>query len=99
MDGSKLRSVKRSERETVVTLRLPRELHDRLKEAGGERGLTAQIRDRLEASFAGTPPSADDPKTAELLQAVASVARFGKQKIGRWHENPYAFAILKAAVD
>src|SRR5437868_3598585 len=43
---------RQAEREIVVTLRLPRELHARLKELGGERGLTAQIRQRLEASFA-----------------------------------------------
>ena len=60
---------KRSERETVVTLRLPKELHERLKEAGGERGLTAQIRDRLDASLA-VEEACDDPVFADLMRAM-----------------------------
>jgi hypothetical protein len=63
---------KRSDRETVVTLRLPRELHERLKNEAGERGLTAEVRRRLEASFTETPPAvAADLKVREATAAIA----------------------------
>ena len=60
---------KRSERETVVTLRLPKELHERLKKVSGERGLTAQIRDRLDASL--VVEEAGGTLFADLIHAIA----------------------------
>jgi Antitoxin FitA-like, ribbon-helix-helix len=47
---------RRSERHWVVYLRLPEELHHRLKEAATAHGwsLTAEIINRLEASFGPT---------------------------------------------
>jgi hypothetical protein len=68
-------ATRRSDRETVVTLRLPKELHERLQKAGGEgRGLTAQIRDRLEASFSDAPPAARDPLFDDVLAALGHAA-------------------------
>ena len=54
-------------------IRLPRSLHERLKKAGGDRGMGEEIRRRLEASFEAERSPAD-PKTRELLDAVASCA-------------------------
>ena len=45
-------------------IRLPRSLHERLKKAGGERGMGEEIRRRLEASFEAEKPRAD-PKTRD----------------------------------
>ena len=63
---------KRSEHETVVTLRLPRELHERLKQEAGERGFAAEVRRRLEASLeAGASP---DDATRDFLRASRAMA-------------------------
>jgi hypothetical protein len=65
---------KRSERETVVTLRLPRDLHDRLKSEGGDRGFAAEIRRRLQTSFAENPTASKDPWFGDLLTAINQAA-------------------------
>jgi hypothetical protein len=87
----------RSEREVVVTLRLPRELHSRAKEVGGERGLTALIRAALEAKFAGDtlPLGVDtDPTTQRLCSAIATIAREVEAAYGPWHQDPDAFQVF-----
>jgi len=68
--------VKRSERETVVTLRLPRELHEQLKreaDAAG-RGFAAEVRRRLEGSLFGNPEVGQHPQFGELLSAIMHAA-------------------------
>src|SRR5439155_11242872 len=89
--------VRRSDRETIVTLRLPRELHERLKQEGGERGLTAEVRRRLEASFAPSLPdwSESDPKTRELSGAIPELARLVQDEYGPWHSDPGAFHLFE----
>lgn len=52
-------------------VRLPRSLHERLKKAGGERGMGEEIRRRLEASFEAEK-APNDPKTRKLLDAISS---------------------------
>ncbi|MGC2414572.1 MAG: Arc family DNA-binding protein [Stellaceae bacterium] len=77
----------RSERETVMTVRLPRELHEHLKKAAeaGEGGIAAELRRRLEQSFEAPVPNTD-PRFADLLTtaayAVAAASRmFPAKKI------------------
>src|SRR5712691_9925820 len=65
----KTKRARQAEREITVALGLPRELHAQLKALGGYRGLTAEIRNRLEASLEG-----DDPETRRLLSAIAKIA-------------------------
>lgn len=77
-------------------VRLPRRLHERLKNAGGERGMGEEIRRRLEASFDAEP---SDRKTRELLEGVAFCARQATNYYGRWSEDGFAFLVLKASVD
>ncbi len=48
-------------------VRLPQSLHQRLKKAGGERGMGEEIRRRLEASFDVEAKAPGDPKTREIL--------------------------------
>ncbi len=79
-------------------VRLPRSLHERLKKAGGERGMGEEIRRRLEASFdAERVPS--DPKTRELLEAISFVARQATNHFGSWSDDAFAFKVLKLGVD
>lgn len=70
-------AAKRSERDTVVTLRLPRELHARLKreaEANG-RGFAAEVRHRLEATIStGATVEPADPQVRSLFRVLAIMA-------------------------
>lgn len=79
-------------------IRLPRTLHERLKKAGGDRGMGEEVRRRLEASFAAER-SPTDVKTRELLDAVASCAEEISHDFGPWSEEPYAFALLKETMN
>jgi len=81
-------------RDTTVTLRLPQELHDRLKEAAAGRSVSEEIRRRLEASFTDM---SNDAKTERLLSAVSSTARMLRDTYEPWHEDRYAFEVLKVA--
>ena len=84
--------------ETVVTLRLPRELHARLKQEAdaAKRGFAAEVRQRLEASIS---PGADDPETRRLLDAIARSAAFLAERVAPWHKDAIAFAGFKRAID
>ena len=89
-----MNAAKRSDKETVVTLRLPRDLHDRLKKAGGERGLTAQIRDRLDASLA-LEEAWEDPLFAEFLRTVGYVIVSAARL---YPSDPDAYPMIDVAV-
>jgi len=89
---------KSSDEMTHSAVRLPRDLLERLKRAGGERGMGEEIRRRLEASFeAEKTPS--NPKTRELLEAISSFAEETNAYYGSWSEDAFAFRVLKACVD
>jgi hypothetical protein len=83
-----------AEREIIVTLRLPRELHARLKELGGARGLTAQIRERLDASLT-IEEAWDDPLFADLLRAVGYVV---VNAALLYPSDPDAYSIVQLAI-
>lgn len=59
--------------EAVLTFRLPRSLHEKLKEATGGRSLSEEMRERLEASFAERDAEPDEP-THQLLVAITAMA-------------------------
>lgn len=79
-------------------IRLPRNLHERLKKAGGERGMGEEVRRRLEASFDAEKAPAN-PKTHELLDAISSCAEETTSYYGGWWEDAFAFEVLKACVN
>jgi hypothetical protein len=91
---------KRSEREVVVTLRLPRELHERLKHGAGSGGFAAEVRRRLEASFQADPLVESDPKSREVVAAItwSLNALRPEGDRGRWHEDPKVFPEARTAV-
>jgi plasmid stability protein len=59
--------------EAVLTFRLPRSLHDKLKEAAGGRSVSEEMRERLEASFAERE-AVPDETTRQLLAAISAMA-------------------------
>jgi hypothetical protein len=80
-------------------VRLPRDLHERLKRAGGEGGMGEEIRRRLEASFEAEAEAPSDPQTRELLEAISFLATRSAAFYGSWAEDPFAFQVLKSSVD
>jgi len=88
---------KKDDQMVLAAVRLPQSLQERLKEAGGERGMGEEIRRRLEASFAAEIAS-PDPKTRELLNAIAFCAQEITRDFGPLSEEPYAFAVLKETI-
>jgi len=77
---------------------LPRSLHERLRKAGGERGLGKEIRRRLEASFE-TEKAPANPKMVYVLDAITSCADEIANDYGSWSEDPFAFEVLKGCVN
>ena len=77
---------------------LPRSLHERLRKAGGERGLGKEIRRRLEASFEAEKAPAD-AKTRELLDAISYCADETARDYGSWSEDGFAFVVFKGCVE
>ena len=77
---------------------LPRELRERLKRAGGERGMGEEIRRRLKASF-DAEEAPDNPKTRELLDAISFAAEQTAFYYGDWSQDPFSFGVLKRCVD
>jgi len=77
-------------------VRLPQELQERLRRAGGARGIGEEIRRRLEASFEAEKPPA---KTRELVDAISYAAEETATYYGQWVEDAFAFEVLKACVD
>src|SRR6516164_2275524 len=83
---------------TQSAIWLPRELRERLKRAGGERGMGEEIRRRLKASF-DAEEAPGNPKTRELLDAISLAADDTSDNYGDWSEDPFAFEVLKGCVD
>jgi hypothetical protein len=106
------KSVKRSPSEAKsmvqTALWLPRDMHERLKVAGGERGLGEEIRRRLEASF--SEDQADpgvygwvDPKRDKSLGQVIGILAGRIEEIGpmtddRKIDRDRVLAMLKVAI-
>jgi hypothetical protein len=79
-------------------IRLPQSLHERLKKAGGVRGMGEEIRRRLEASFGVEGDPRRDPKTGELLEKIGRLA-LNMPLNGPWHADREVFEVFKAAIN
>lgn len=89
----KRKSTRETKNMIQTALWLPRDLHHKLKEEGGERGLSVEIRRRLEASFEAEPP---DQTTDTLLDAINQTAIALDEP---WHTNRFVFDVFKAAIN
>jgi hypothetical protein len=94
---AKRKSTRETKNMIQTALWLPRDMHEKLKEAGGERGLGEEIRRRLQVTFnAEQRPS--DPVTdllADLLRRVALDLTDGRP----WYENRWTCDVIKEALD
>jgi hypothetical protein len=90
---------KKTENMAQSAVRLPAALHERLRRAGGERGMGEEIRRRLEKSFEAEAERPSDPKTRELLAGAAFFARKVTDYFGDWSNDAFAFQVLKACLD
>jgi hypothetical protein len=78
----------------VTSVRLPRDLHKRLAQASGERGVGEEIRRRLEASFTR------DPAIAEFLEGAAEAAStLALDADGGPSADAWSFQTFKAVLD
>jgi len=84
-------------RDTAVALRLSRELHKNLKRAAVGRSVSEEMRSRLEWSL--LHDWTNEPPTRQLTDAISELARNVKPYYGAWHENPYAYAVFRVAVE
>jgi hypothetical protein len=83
-----------------LKFRAPEALRDQIETAAKSNGwgTSEEIRRRLEVSFA-EGQSADDPKSRELLSEISYVLNYLSNLEGKWHEDPYLFLVLKAAIE
>ena len=79
-----------------TALWLPRDMHEQLKQAGGERGLGDEIRRRLQVTF-GTEQRPLDPLTDLLLSLIKQIA-LDLSLDEAWSANRFAFDVFKAAI-
>lgn len=80
-----------------TALWLPREMHEQLKQAGGERGLGDEIRRRLRATF-DTESLRRDETTRSLLDEIEQIA-LSMSIADPWHANRGAFDVFKVALN
>jgi hypothetical protein len=78
-----------------TALWLPRGMHEKLKKAGGERGLGDEIRRRLKNSF-DAEQLPRDQITDELLDEIKHVEGNLDEP---WHKNRFAYDVFKAAIN
>src|SRR5450631_2151842 len=91
----KRKSTRETKNMIQTALWLPRDMHEKLKRAGGERGLGEEIRRLLEASLdAAQAPS--DEITSELLDQIKEIAELS---LSDWHADLFTFDVFKAAVN
>lgn len=93
----KEKSTRETKKMVQTAVWLPRDMHEKLKEAGGERGLGEEIRRRIQNALdAAETPS--DQITDEVLDQIKDIARDVSDD-EPWHANRFAFDVLRAAIN
>ena len=95
----KRKSTRETKNMIQTALWLPRDLHEQLKKAGGERGLGDEIRRLIqEAMDAADAAQTPDETTNELLSMISEIAQ-GLSRDEPWFSNRFAFDVFKAAIN
>jgi hypothetical protein len=79
----------RGTEDVQMTFRLSKPLYETLKKAGN---VSVEARERLEVV-------SNEAETRWLQQAIANVAGTVAEFIGPWHKDPFAWAVMHAAVE
>ena len=92
--------MKKEQQDDMVqsAVRLPRSLHERLKKAGGDRGMGDEIRRRLEASFAAEK-NPESPNTRELINAISFFDEELVRDFGSWSKDRFAFEVFRESIN
>ena len=70
----KRKAIRETKNMIQTALWLPRDMHELLKQAGGERGLGDEIRRRLQLTFVFAEQRPSDPFTDLLLDLIKQIA-------------------------
>src|ERR1039458_9205117 len=93
----KRKSTRETKNMIQTALWLPRDMHEQLKEDGGERGLGDEIRRRLQVSF-GVEQRRSDELTELLLDLIKqSVAKI--LLVASWWADRSAVELLKLVIN
>ena len=87
----------RAANDMQTAVRMPTELYEQLRLAAGNRPVGEEIRRRLSASFTGEP-TADDPKTRDLLAGIAYACGRINAEGSPWYESVEHWEALRTAV-
>jgi hypothetical protein len=92
--------MKKEKHESMVqsAVRLPRNLHEQLKKAGGDRGMGDEIRRRLEVSF-DVEKTPENPDTRELISAISFIDEELVRDFGSWSKDRFAFEVFREALN
>jgi hypothetical protein len=94
----KRKSTRETKNMIQTALWLPRDMHERLKKEGGERGLGEEIRrlidEGMQAADAARTP---DENTHELLDLIKEIADLALEE--PWYADRFAFDVFKAAIN
>jgi hypothetical protein len=94
---TKRKSTRETKNMIQTALWLPREMHEQLKEDGGERGLGDEIRRRLQVSF-GVEQRRSDELTELLLDLIKqSAAKLSL--VASWWADRSAFEVIKLVIN
>jgi hypothetical protein len=88
--------------EIRTSLRMPQTLHEHLSAAAEANGhsFSDEVRHRLVGSFDGSEqPTGADPKTQQLLSAVAQMADELADYYPPWYADPFSFKAFRLAVN
>ena len=94
----KRKAIRETKNMIQTALWLPRDMHELLKQAGGERGLGDEIRRRLQLTFVFAKQRPSDPFTDLLLNLIKQIAQ--NSSLGEsWRSDRFAFDVFKAAIN
>jgi len=93
----KRKSTRETKNMIQTALWLPRDMHEKLKEDGGERGLGDEIRRRLQLTFVAEQQSGD-PITDLLLNLIRQIDRKLSLDVS-WSEDSIGFDVLRLAIN
>jgi hypothetical protein len=97
----KRKSTRETKNMVQTALWLPREMHEVLKKAGGERGLGEEIRRRLQMAFKAaddTLAMPGDDVTEEVLDQIEDITR-DLSRDDPWYADAFKVDVLNAAVN